>query len=149
MTNWINIEISDLYAYLVAVQVDALRKCALGKEQSDPVLKVIQDITLKIRAQIASNRRNTLSQRPYALPPELKSEACILILEAAQMRLPGLKLTTDQIRLADQARLQLEKIVRGEVAVTFPEDHLPGPPKSLAVVHYRPQIATGYYLRGL
>jgi hypothetical protein len=149
MSTWISIKIDDLYAYLVAVQVDILRKCALAKNQSDPVGEVIRDISLKIRAQIASNRKNALSRQPYALPAELKSEACILILEVAQTRIPGLKLAADQIRLADQARLQLQRIADGEVAISIPNDPVAGSQKSIAVVHFRPQVATGEYLKGL
>jgi hypothetical protein len=148
MTNWINITIEDLYAYLVAVQVDVLRRCALAKNQSDPVEKIIEDISLKIRAQIASSRKNSLSQRPYALPPQLKSEACILILEVAQTRIPGLKLTADQIRLADQARLQLQKIAHGEIAIAMPDDRQLGSQKSVTVVHSRPKIVTNTQLKG-
>jgi hypothetical protein len=148
MTTWINIKIDDLYAYLVAAQVDVLCKCALGKNQSDPVGEVIRDLSLKIRAQVASNKRNTLSQQPYAIPPELKSEACILILEVAQARIPGLKLTVDQIRLADQARLQLQKVVNGEMVISEADDRLGETRKAVNVVHSRRKVATDYTLRG-
>jgi hypothetical protein len=148
MTTWIEIKVEDLYAYLVAVQVDILRKCALGKNQSDPVAEVIRDISLKIRAQIASNKKNVLSQQPYAIPPELKSEACILILEVAQTRIPGLKLTADQVRLADQARLQLQKVIGGEIIISMPEDRLTEIRKSIEVVSHRPKVAMDRYLKG-
>jgi hypothetical protein len=148
MTTWITIKVEDLYAYLVAAQVDVLRKCALAKNQGDPVAEVIRDISLKIRAQIASNKKNALSQQPYAIPPELKSEACILILEVAQARIPGLKLTADQIRLADQARLQLQKVVVGEIMISVPEDRLMGIQKSIEVVSHRPKVATDQHLKG-
>ncbi|MDR1591066.1 MAG: hypothetical protein LBR92_03680 [Puniceicoccales bacterium] len=148
MTTWIEIKVEDLYAYLVAAQVDILRKCTLGKNQSDPVVEVIRDISLKIRAQIASNKKNAISQQPYAIPPELKSEACLLILEVAQTRIPGLKLTADQIRLADQARLQLQKVVNGEIIISIPEDRVVGIQKSIEVVSHRPKIATDQYLKG-
>ena len=138
----------DLYAYLMAAQVDILRKCALGKNQGDPVEEIIRDISLKIRAQIASNKKNALSQQPYAIPPELKSEACILILEVAQTRIPGLKLTADQIRLADQARLQLQKVINGEIIIPIPEDCLMGVQRSIEVISYRPRVATDRHLKG-
>ncbi|MDR0740146.1 MAG: hypothetical protein LBF34_00350 [Puniceicoccales bacterium] len=147
-TTWITIKVEDLYAYLVAAQVDILRKCALAKNQGDPVAEVIRDISLKVRAQIASNKKNALSQQPYAIPPELKSEACILILEVAQTRIPGLKLTVDQIRLADQARLQLQRVINGEMLISVPEDRLAGVQKSIEVVSYRLRVATDRYLKG-
>jgi hypothetical protein len=148
MSAWLTIKIDDLYAYLAAAQIDALRKCALAKNQGDPVAEVIRDISLKIRAQVASGRKNTLSQQPYAIPPELKSEACILILEVAQTRIPGLKLTADQIRLADQARLQLQRVAAGEVMITVPDDRIPAAQKSMEVLSCRPKVATGSSLKG-
>ncbi|MDR0590773.1 MAG: hypothetical protein LBG09_02905 [Puniceicoccales bacterium] len=148
MATWITIEVEDLYAYLVAAQVDILRRGALAKQQGDPVEGVIGDIVLRIRAQIASNRKNVLSQRPYAIPPELKAEACILILEVAQSRIPGLKLTADQVRLADQARLQLQRVVNGEVAISVPDDRLLDVQQSISIVHSRPKAATAFQLRG-
>jgi hypothetical protein len=148
MTPWITIKIEDLYAYLIAAQVDVLRKCALAKNQNDPVVEIIQDISLKVRAQIVSCKKNTLSQQPYAVPPELKSETCILILEVAQTRIPGLKLTVDQIRLADQARLQLQKVASGEIIISVPTDRVPISQKSITVVHCRPKNATGQSLKG-
>lgn len=138
----------DLYAYLVAAQVDVLRRCALAKDQGDPVAEVMGDVALKIRAQIASNRKNALSQQPYAIPPELKSEACILSLELAQSRIPGLKLTADQIRLADQARSQLQRVVSGEIAISVPDDCLADGKKSITIVHSRPKAATAFHLKG-
>ena len=149
MSTWITIKVEDLHAYLVAAQVKILQKCALAKDQSDPVLEIIRNTSLKIRAQVASNKKNSLSERPYAIPPELKNEACILILETAQTRIPGLKLTSDQIRLADQARLQLQKVVTGEFWVSIPDDRLGKPQKYISVVNRRQKIATGRYLKGL
>jgi hypothetical protein len=148
MATWITIKVEDLYAYLVAAQVDILRRVALGKHQGDPVAEVIGDVALRIRAQVASHWKNALSQQPYAIPPELKAEACILILEVAQSRIPGLKLTADQVRLADQARLQLQKVVNGELAISVPDDRLPEVQRSISVVHIRPKMATAFQLRG-
>jgi hypothetical protein len=45
MTNWIKITPEDLYDYLVAQQVDALRKQALGESQDDPIIEIINDIS--------------------------------------------------------------------------------------------------------
>ena len=148
MSTWIEIKIGDLYAYLAAMQVDAINKCAAQKNQTEPITEIIHDISLKIRAQIASNKRNSLSERQYAIPPELKSEACNLILETAQTRIPGLKLTSDQVRLADQARLHLQKIVKGDIIVSVPGDMETRPQKTVEVVNSRRSLANAKTLKG-
>lgn len=148
MSNWIQITVEDLYAYLIAAQVEALRKRALAKNQEDPVEAVIRNVSENIRAQIASNKKNALSQTAYALPPELKNEACILILEVAQTRIPGLKLTADQIRLANEARVQLQKVVSGAFIITQPNDRLTDNKRWVEVVDARPRIVRGTSMRG-
>lgn len=148
MSNWIQITVEDLYAYLVAAQVEALRKRALAKNQEDPVEAVIRNVSENIRAQIASNKKNALSQTAYALPPELKNEACILILEVAQTRTPGLKLTADQVRLANEARVQLQKVVSGAFIITQPNDRLTDNKRWVEVVDARPRIVRGTSMRG-
>ena len=147
-TDWINITIEDLYTYLAAPQVEALRRCALAKSQQDPVEDAIHNTALNIRAHIASNKRNALSQQPYAIPPELKSEACVLALEIAQLRIPGLKLTSDQSHLADQARSKLQKVVSGEIVISLPNDRIAGREKAIEVVAYRPHFVTGQTMKG-
>lgn len=148
MSNWIQITVEDLYAYLVAAQVEALRKRALAKNQEDPVEVVIRNVSENIRAQIASNKKNALSQTAYALPQELKNEACILILEVAQTRIPGLKLTADQVRLANEARVQLQKVVSGAFIITQPNDRLTDNKRLVEVVDARPRIVRGTSMRG-
>ena len=148
MVKWIEIKIEDLYNYLVAVQVDALRKVELAKLSVDPLVGIIQDTSLKIRSHIASNRKNILSQSPYTLPPELKSLACILVIETAQTRIPGLKLTEDQIRLANEARNTLQKIARGEIKISLPDDS-DAIAKNVEVVHSREEKVLGRAMKGL
>ncbi|MDR1303536.1 MAG: hypothetical protein LBJ81_02860, partial [Puniceicoccales bacterium] len=60
----------------------------------------------------------------------------------------GLKLTADQVRLADQARLQLQKVVNGDLAISVPDDRLLGVQQSISVVHSRPKVATAWQLKG-
>ncbi|UPA28286.1 MAG: hypothetical protein LW808_003205 [Verrucomicrobiota bacterium] len=148
ITNWINVTIEDLYTYLAAPQVEALRRCAVAKSQPDPVADAIQNVVLSIRAYIVSNKRNVLSQSPYAIPPELKSDACVLILEVAQLRIPGFRLTSDQVRLVEDARGKMQKIVSGEFVVSLPNDRAMEPEKAMEVVASRRRVITGKTLEG-
>lgn len=122
MTTWIQITPDDLNDYLVAAQVSALRERALGDGQDDPVAEVIADTTRLIRAEIATHPLNRLSATALALPPELKSTACHLAIEAAQARIPGFGLTEDQAKLAAEAHRLLERIAKGQRAVSQPDD---------------------------
>ncbi|MDR0351771.1 MAG: hypothetical protein LBH49_04005 [Puniceicoccales bacterium] len=148
MANWIKIIPRDLYDYLVAEQVDALRKQALAKHQSDPLVEIIKDVSSMIRSEIKSNRQNTLSSSADALPVELKSVACSLILEIAQTRIPGLKLSEDQIRLANQSREHLKRVAKGDVFVSIPEDADNSQALGLEVISHRETIVTGETLKG-
>ncbi|MDR2735758.1 MAG: hypothetical protein LBB20_02895 [Puniceicoccales bacterium] len=148
MTNWIKIIPEDLYDYLVAQQVDALRKQALAKHQIDPIMEIIKDVSSRIRSEIKSNRQNVLSATAGAIPLELKSAACSLILEIAQTRIPGLKLSEDQIRLADQARESLRRVAKGEVAISVPDEAKDYQPVGVEVVTHRENTVTGETLGG-
>ncbi|MDR1414147.1 MAG: hypothetical protein LBI56_04430 [Puniceicoccales bacterium] len=122
MAKWITIQTSDLYDYLGATQLNALKTFELANGQKDPIDDIIVDATARIRAEISGNRNNLLSADRTKIPQDLKSFACYLILESAQTRLPSLKLSADQIRLANDAKEYLKRIARGEVPVSIPDD---------------------------
>jgi hypothetical protein len=93
-------------------------------DQSNPIDEIIDDMTARVRAEISGNRNNLLNAERTKIPQDLKSFACYLILESAQTRLPDLKLTADQVRLADDARDSLKRIAQGEVPVSVPDNAL-------------------------
>jgi hypothetical protein len=94
MKAWITIAVTDLNDYLVAAQLAALRTAALASGQSDPFTNVMHDRADYVRNRISG--RVQLSATAYAVPPELKSQTCLLIIEAMQGRIPSLKLSDDQ-----------------------------------------------------
>ncbi|MDR2776492.1 MAG: hypothetical protein LBB17_00380 [Puniceicoccales bacterium] len=122
MATWITIQISDLNDYLCSTQLNALKTLEMANDQTNPIDEIIGDITARIRAEISGNRHNLLSADRTKIPHDLKSFACCLILESAQTRLPGLKMTADQIRLATDAKDYLKRIAQGEVPVSVPDD---------------------------
>ncbi len=152
MASWIEIKVTDLYDYLASSQVDILRKRILSAGQEDPLNDIINDVTARVRAEISGNVRNVLSSNKLEIPADLKSTACYLILECAQSRIPALKLTDDQIRLADDAREYLKRISLGEIPVSVPDgmENLDrfNPNKGIEVVTCRERIAKGINLRG-
>ncbi|MDR1255769.1 MAG: hypothetical protein LBJ94_02500 [Puniceicoccales bacterium] len=151
MASWIEITVDDLYDYLVSSQVDILRKRILAPGQEDPLGDIIKDVTARVRAEISGNQRNVLSANKLEVPQNLKSAACYLILECAQTRIPALRLTGDQIRLADDAREYLRRIAQGEVPVEVPDQAAPptfNANRGVSVATSRRRIATGNSLRG-
>jgi hypothetical protein len=149
--SWIPLTSADIYAGLIAAQVDTLRARPPG--QPDPLPALLADIIAHVRAEVRSGRRNQLDRDDTLIPPELKLAACHLAIEALQARLPNLGLTPDQIRLSIQARDLLQRVADGQLAVARP-----GNPESAAeatvwhgleVLHRRPPAATGRRLAGL
>ncbi|MDR2778736.1 MAG: hypothetical protein LBB16_00395 [Puniceicoccales bacterium] len=125
MATWITIQTSDLYDYLCSTQLNVLQTLETASNgPTNPINEIIDDITARIRAEISGNRNNLLSADRTKIPQDLKSFACYLILESAQTRLPGLKLTADQIRLATDAKDYLKRIAQGEIPVSVPDDAL-------------------------
>lgn len=152
MATWITIQTSDLYDYLCAPQLNALKSMALALGQTNPMDEIIGAVTARIRAEISGSGKNLLSADGTQIPKDLKSCACYLILESAQTRLPSLKLTADQIRLAGDAREYLKRIAKGEVPVSTPDDATArgdfATNVGCDVVHRRPHSVSGKSLRG-
>lgn len=114
MNTWITLSTDDIYNYLCKEQLDALRKYG---SKEDPLPPLIADITAKIRAEIAAFPKNFLHPAENLLPVFLKSTACFLIIEALQTRLPTLQLTEDQVRSANNARMDLQRVAKGELPI--------------------------------
>lgn len=124
MPAWITITSSDLNDYLVGAQVNALKTAALASGQTDPFPRVMADIVERARREIQACPTNKLSATASTIPPELKSQACYLIIEAMQARLPGLKLTEEQRTLISDAKDYLKRIAKCEIPITEPPDPL-------------------------
>lgn len=152
MVAWITIQTPDLYDYMAATQVNAIKSVELASWQTNPIDEIIDDVTARIRAEISGNKNNRLSADKTKIPHDLKSVACYLVLESAQVRIPTLKLTEDQVRLANESREYLKRIAQGEVPVSCPDDAQKAAdfPKNIGcdVVNYREKVATRESLQG-
>ena len=153
MATWTTIQIEDLYDYLCAAQLSALQNIQLSEWQINPIHEIIDDVTARIRAEISGNKLNLLSADKTKIPQDLKSCACYIILESAQTRLPSLKLTADQIRLASDAKDYLKRIAQGEIPVSIPDDAIPNTDFSrnsgCEVIKHRPSTVSSKTLQGL
>jgi hypothetical protein len=149
---WVVITANDLNDYLVGVQVDALRQTALADGQDDPFTRVMQDRANYVRRRIESNPSNRISATPYAVPPELKTGTCYLIIEALQPRLK-LPLTEDQKKQIQKAEDYLNRIADEKDVVAIPDDPLePSDAQSggaISVVSSNTRRATREKMNGL
>ncbi len=119
MAAWLTIAVTDLNDYLVAAQMTALRSAALASGQTDPFARVMPDRCTYIRNRISN--RISISATANAVPPELKTCACMLIIEAMQTRLP-LKLSDDQRRAIERAYKDLDIAGSDEFPISEPDD---------------------------
>lgn len=120
--SWTTLTPDDLSTYLAAPQVKALQTKALASGQSDPVAAIIEDVATRVRAELRASGRIVLSATEGTLPPELRRTVLALVIEAAQTRLPGLALTPEQKRAADQARDILALAIAGKLTLSAPDD---------------------------
>lgn len=120
MAAWVVIQKTDLNDYLVGAQVAALSTAALAKGQSDPFASVMADRCAYVRNRISNKIR--LSATALAIPPELKTSACMLIIEAMQRRLPMLELTEDQKTGISDAKKDLDIAGTDKFPISTPDD---------------------------
>jgi hypothetical protein len=149
---WVVITANDLNDYLVGAQVDALRNAALADGQDDPFTRVMQDRANYVRRRIESNPSNQISATPYAVPPELKTGACYLIIEALQPRIK-IPLTEDQKTQIRKCEDYLNRIADKKDTVAIPDDPLePSDAQSggaIRVVSSTTRLATREKMSGL
>lgn len=144
MSAWINITAADLNDYLVAAAVTALRTAALGVGQADPFTAIMHDRTNYIRSRIS--KRITISATEYSVPPELKTAACLLIIEAMQPRLKQ-ALTEDQKTMIQRAYKDLDIAGTEDLPVSTPDDPIEPVVQQtggqISIVSKRTRTATG------
>lgn len=133
MHNWTIINTDSIGVYLSPFQLTALRQFG------DPLQHIIADIVAWVRSEIQTNPNNAMSEDPTLVPDSLKTVTCALVIEALQSRIPSLKLTDDQVRNANNARLHLKRVANAQVAIS-PYS----PTSNIAVASSRKWYSYGY-----
>lgn len=118
-TSWITLTAADLNAYLLAEQMDALREEALAPGQADPFTEIMPDVVRKIRQFIASNPENLVDAGELTLPPELKLDACYLIIAPMLGRL-GMEMSKDQAAALERAHSTIIALREKKLVVSKP-----------------------------
>ena len=123
MGAWLRFSVDDLRTHMAADQLQGLLEAAAGGEDGeDQIRRLGQSVVAQVRAAVRSGKKVPQSATVDAIPEELWSDACALLLEKLQCRLPALRLSADQVRAADVARQRLRSVARGEMALPMPKD---------------------------
>lgn len=121
MSTWHVITRDDLKRYIVDPQLSAILTAALGSGQDDPFTETMQDRCNYVRSRISG--RVTLSQTPYAVPPELVQAAALLVIESLFIRLAiGMAMTEDQVRMIARAYRDLDIAGTSDLAISIADD---------------------------
>ena len=121
----------------VILTIDSLTQVTLDKNatgnatagslviaQADRFTRVMPDVAARIRNEVQACPRNQISETANAIPPELKTIACCLIIEAMQSAIPGLDLSEDQRNLIRDGRDYLKRIAECKAVISQPDDPL-------------------------
>ncbi|MDR0340387.1 MAG: hypothetical protein LBH53_02385 [Puniceicoccales bacterium] len=149
MAGWKKLRVKDLEDHMVPDQLKNLLEAAAGRDGTDPLPKLLESVLAQVRAAIRTGRTAPLSADGEKVPEELWSDGCALLLEKLQGRLPALRLTADQVRAAETARLRLRRVERGELQVSCPTDPSPSQGIPIRCLHFRPHPIRSSQLEGL
>lgn len=131
MANWFTISAGDLNDRKVAELVTALREEALAVGQTDPMPRIIADVTNEIRDAIGFSGRYTLDANPAALPNGLKEIAVKKVVRDMKGRLQQ-ALDKDEETDAEIYEARLKALVKGEWPVGDPDTPLSPAPVQTA-----------------
>jgi hypothetical protein len=127
MATWITITADDLNDYQAGKLINAARTKALGAGQTDPFPRVMADVVANIRADVRANKSNRVSLTVNSVPPDLRKQTILLIIETMQSRLPGISLDDDIKTLIKDAKDRL-KAIRAQInpiPIAIPDDPEP------------------------
>jgi hypothetical protein len=149
MAGWKKLRVEDLEDHMAADQLKNLLEATGGRDGADPLPKLLESVLAQVRAAVRTGRTAPLSADGEKVPEELWSDSCALLMEKLQGRLPALRLTADQVRAAETARLRLRRVERGELQVSYPTDPAPSVGIPIRCLHFRHDPIRGCQLGGL
>lgn len=120
MPNWFTPSSADLNDHKVALLVDALREEALAAGQTDPMPRIITEVTNAIRGAIAFSGNYQLDATAATIPNGLKEEAVKKIVRVMKGRLE-MPLSKDEQRDDEIYESRLKALVKGEWPVDEPD----------------------------
>jgi hypothetical protein len=119
--SWGVIATTDLQAYLIDVQYQAIASGGTAIGQAAPFGVVMPDVVNTIR-NIIAKKGKPISVTANQVPPEARTHAIWLIIDALQTRIPGLIVTAEQKRHVDDAHAFILELGQPSFAVSLPSD---------------------------
>lgn len=149
---WVAIDVGDLNAYGLSAIVEALREQGLAEGQGDPFDDVMPDVVNYVRNRIS--KKINVSATALTVPPELKKQTILLIIEAMNGRLDGaLDLSEDKKTMIRDAKRDLDIAGTDELPISEPLDPVQPDVQTSAsrikVVYSRTRTETGDSMKGL
>lgn len=141
--DWIFLETTDIADYLANDQLMLLSNYSIEEDQT-PLKTIVNDVCSYVQAMVPEKLRPNPLARNH-VPSACKLCACHLVIEALQTRIPELKLSEDQVRNAQQARMSLEHFQTSWTEQLQKNRRL----HTLEAVRFRPQDSTYKTLKGL
>lgn len=141
--DWIFLETADIADYLANDQLTLLSNHNINEHQT-PLKTIINDVCAYIQAMVPEK----LCPNPMArnhIPNACKLCACHLVIESLQTRIPELKLSEDQVRNAQQARMTLEHFQKSWTEQSQVKKSV----HKLEATRFRPKEITYKTLKGL
>lgn len=126
MPNWITPSLAWLNDHKVGELIDALRTEALASGQTDPMARMITEVTDELRAAIAFSDKYDLDADTTTLPKGLKEIATKKIVRLMKGRLE-LPLSKDEERDADIYEARLKAINEGRWPIDDPDTAIDDP----------------------
>jgi hypothetical protein len=117
---WKRLTLEDIRTCLYPPQLEALLS-AEGPVAGDAMVEaIIEDCLSRVRAEIHGSVRNPLDDNPFTIPPEVRSAAIMMVIQALHCRVPAIVLTQDQKDRIRDAYYLIQRIGRGDLPVTVP-----------------------------
>jgi hypothetical protein len=117
---WISLVVDDLYSSLSSGVVNRMREGFLKMGQADPFLDILPEVVARVRNAIQTGG-GMVSATSTAIPPEIKTYACWLILQSMGSRIQY-DFTDQQMMMIKDANDFLKQISAGKVKVSTPLD---------------------------
>jgi hypothetical protein len=136
MPNWITPSLAWLTDHKVGELIDALRTEALASGQTDPMPRIVTEVTDELRAAIAFSGKYTLDADVTTVPKGLKEVATKKIVRLMKGRLE-LSLSDDEKRDADIYESRLKAINEGKWPIDDPDTAIADPEVQSAVASPR------------
>ncbi len=126
MPNWTAISAADLNDHTVAELMDALRQQALGAGQTDPMPRIVEEVTNEIRGAIGFSGRYQVDADLTTVPKTLKEMAVKKITRTLKGRLQLALLEEEKTDSATYEN-RLKALINFGWPVDAPDNPLPTP----------------------